>query len=663
MNPKELSNFVLVRTVIDAIYQKDIEELDKILSKNFIANLCDHRCQTFLQWAASYGTPEIVELIYSKLSDNCKHDPMALTLAMLLRRMNICRTLLQHREVISERDITEILQRAHKLTKEEKKEVETLMTAAKEKNRTKPGMSPQTNETKMPREGGNSNIFAFKFDFVPKIALILTTLPTEKIQFQQNNPKIGESQSKSSIVAIRRIAVHLILQLIRILPEKYMLFISDLKFHGRYLCQWLCELISTSLAHDDGLTIEESVVLFNELFNKSPKFYHELSKRCDFITLLERFRSIIEFGTNNANCIISSLLKTSHLRFHGWSFFGLGEDLVIYNEMVICVIGNNSRDKTTYGYIYTSGKGTEIVTFSSPVRTNKCKGMEYRLLCLVDFIRQNNPEREIGKDRRIPEEGTSEGSVKHIRLSPSISNALSPNTTHIWRTKEQTISIGEFNLESFQSENGEFFLRVNTCNKNFLLFSEWPNYTFYCVDECPNQIKIEEGTPINHLSEMDQLDALKNRREVFLSIFSHKPAFSKLIQCIKTAFEESEHLPLYLFSYLHTLRPVLDNNSGPFVNADGTVDAENCILPEKGGIEGSIQFHILRLLSSWLYTRRSSDKYELYDPLFTWNIELNMTDFSELIILAIKNQFSIIQALKNHPPNLLAIWYVKLLAE
>lgn len=106
-----------------------LEELDKILSENFIVNLCDYRHQTFLQWAASYGTPEIVELIYSKLPDNCKHDPMALTLAMLLRRMNICRTLLQHREVISERDITKTLQRAYKLTKGEKEELETLMTA------------------------------------------------------------------------------------------------------------------------------------------------------------------------------------------------------------------------------------------------------------------------------------------------------------------------------------------------------------------------------------------------------------------------------------------------------------------------------------------------------------------------------------------------------
>lgn len=160
----------------------------------------------------------------------------------------------------------------------------------------------------------------------------------------------------------------------------------------------------------------------------------------------------------------------------------------------------------------------------------------------------------------------------------------------------------------------------------------------------------------NKLSEMDQLDALMNRREVFLSIFNHKPAFSKLIQCIKTAFEETEHLPLYLFSYVYTLRSVLANNSGFFINTDGTVDAESCILPEKGGTEGSIPFHILYLLSYWLYTRRSSDKYQLYNPLFTWNIELYMTDSSELIILDIKNQFSISQALKNHRLNLLAIW-------
>lgn len=93
-----------------------------------------------------------------------------------------------------------------------------------------------------------------------------------------------------------------------------MVFISDLKFHGRYLCQWLCELISTSFAHDDELTIEESVTLFNELFKKSPKFYHKLSKRYDFTSLLERFRSIrllelfqhlgiIELCTNDAKCV------------------------------------------------------------------------------------------------------------------------------------------------------------------------------------------------------------------------------------------------------------------------------------------------------------------------------------------------------------------------
>ncbi|VDL62576.1 unnamed protein product [Hymenolepis diminuta] len=754
-----------------------LEELNKILSENFIVDLRDHRYQTFLQWAASYGTPEIVELIYSKLSDNYKHDPMALTLAVLLRRMNICRTLLQHKEVISEGDITKTLQKAYKLTKEEKEELEALMTVARKKDQTQPDVVPQTAETKNPREDGTS-------------------------LFQRYNPKVGDLQSKSMSVKIailcfvicfcRRIAVHLIQQLIRILPGRYTLFISDLKFHGRYLCQWLCELIGTSLAHDDEFTVEESVTLFNELFSKSPKFYQELSKRCNFISHLERFRNIqllelfqhlgiVEFGTNDANCIISDLLKASHLRIHGWSFFGLGQDLVIYNEMTIFVLGNNSRDKITCGYVYTSGKETEIITFSSPVRANKCKGVAYKLLCLVDFVRRNNPEREIGRDRRIPEgkqpqEGrTSGGSAKHIKLSSPNSNASSPNTTQIWRTKEQMISMGEFNLETFQSENGEFFVRVKACDNNFFLFPEWPNYTFYCVDECPYQIKSEEDalvikqflidetnfrvkyrlaslikslphlnvinsskrricrTPktqpklcdiatevfnvlsmendhhslnclknsfeklknlllgncnfitsdevissdivrallqclsishvhnasnkINELSEMDELEALMNRREVFLSIFNHKPAFSKLIQCIKTAFEEIEHLPLYLFSYLHTLRSVLDNNSGPFINTDGTVDAENYILPEKGGMERSIPFHILCLLSSWLYTRRSNDKYKLHDPLFTWNIELSMTDSSELIILDIKNQFSIIQALRNCGPNLITVWY------
>lgn len=73
---------------------------------------------------------------------------------------------------------------------------------AKEKNRTKPGVAPQTAETKNPREGGNSDIYAFKIDFVREIALIFIILPTGKSLFQLNNPNVGESQSKTRLVYI-----------------------------------------------------------------------------------------------------------------------------------------------------------------------------------------------------------------------------------------------------------------------------------------------------------------------------------------------------------------------------------------------------------------------------------------------------------------------------
>nr|CUU99085.1 hypothetical transcript [Hymenolepis microstoma] len=762
-----------MRTAIEAIYQNDMDALTEVLTKYPICNLRDHRGQTLLQWAASYGTSEMVELIYYQLPDSSKHDPMALMLAMLLRRMGICRTLLQHGEVVSQDDVAKIHQRDYKLSEEEKVEVRALLPAAKGESPILNGKAAQT--PAMEKRQAHDKVESKEND--SQVSKSISEGMMIYIFVAEMIPVLITAYNHSNIGTIRRIVVHHIRRLIRVLPKQYSLFISDLKCQGRYLCQWLCELISASFAHDDKSTCEESVIFFDELHYKSPGFYHDLSKQYNLVTSLECFRNlqlfdllqflgIFEIERNDPTWIISTLLNTCHLQFHGWSFFRLGQVLVIYNKVAICVLKSDGVDRISDALVWAFQIEAENATCSSPIRANKYNGLSYKLLCLVEFLQRNNPAREIGNNQEISGRRQPQKEVIPKDAVRSV------DSLHLWRTKEEMISMEPFELDSFQSESDEYFLRVKVSNNDLVLFSESPYDAIYYGSECPNQIKSEEGTPaikqvlinetnyqikyesghlIKSLPHLQLLDSpkegvlrelkhelklsdiaeelsflmlhLKNegcflahlennfkklkilllnafkiitpnevissdivrallqclsisysntksdenynlsemdlmrRREIFFSVFNHKIAFYKLIRCIKTAFEEIEHLPLYLFSYLQSRKPVPEGSLGVYDNDYGRVSAEACVSPQKGGIEGSIQFDILQLLSYFLYTQRFNNNNELHNPLFAWNIELKMIDSSVLIRLNFKHQLSMIQALKKLDPYLLAYWF------
>lgn len=87
----------------------------------------DPRGQTLFQWACSFGTQEMVELLCSKLSHRVQNDPMALHSAMQLGRIDICRTLLQHFTFHGDVECGEFMERAKRLGKLDREEIETMI--------------------------------------------------------------------------------------------------------------------------------------------------------------------------------------------------------------------------------------------------------------------------------------------------------------------------------------------------------------------------------------------------------------------------------------------------------------------------------------------------------------------------------------------------------
>ncbi|VDO14389.1 unnamed protein product [Rodentolepis nana] len=771
---EELHNFGIMRRAIDTIHQNDMDALKVVLTQCPFNDYRDYRGQTILQWAASYGTAEMVEFIYSNLPDDHKYDPEALLLTVLRHRMDNCRTLLQHREVVSDGDVSSILLRSGNLSVAERNEVEVLRRAAQGGSRTPTGEDPQAPamenlQTEVEFDQDDSQVPKTK-----SVSMMVYIFVTEII------PVLITAHNRSSNPTIRRIAIYQVRRLIGLLPVHHLEFINELTFHGRDLCHWLCGLINTSFCHDVGLACEESVLLYNQLLFMDSRFYYDLSKLYNFKTSLEYLRNQQLFGIlqhlglfegerNEANSIISSLQSTYHVQFCDWSVFRLGEVLLIYNDVAICVLKYDGINGISNACVYTTEIGDEIVTCSSPVRRSEINSIAHQLIYLVEFVRKiNNPRLESDVRRHHKETTPANSSNKSSHPLPSTSKAFHPNTIHLCRIRETMVSMEPFEMEFFQAENEEYFLRVKVGNENFFLFSESPSYTIYHVREYPMQIKMEEGTPVvkqfqineriyrvdyesgslteslpftqtlssprwlirqeaevpsklsiianeissllsiknegyeleslkksfcrlkkqllkdpitittnvvitsgivrvllqclsispsttksdvnDELTQMDRLDALMKRREVFLSVFDHEIAFYKLIQCIKAAFEEIEHLPLYLFNHLQSCRAITEDSLG--------IDDKEVthVSYQKVGSEGGIEFDILRLLSHFLYTQRSNSNLELHNPLFTWNADLCMEDSSMPIKLNFRNPFSLNQVQRNRNFNFLLHW-------
>ncbi|CAH8569282.1 unnamed protein product [Dicrocoelium dendriticum] len=86
---------LLHRPVIEAIKRQDLDFLRSVLASGSIdANYTDHLGQTLLNWAASFGTPAIVELLCSH-GGNVHHGVRsALDYAATFGRVEVCRALL-----------------------------------------------------------------------------------------------------------------------------------------------------------------------------------------------------------------------------------------------------------------------------------------------------------------------------------------------------------------------------------------------------------------------------------------------------------------------------------------------------------------------------------------------------------------------------------------
>ncbi|VDO08276.1 unnamed protein product [Rodentolepis nana] len=112
---KELRDFLQVRSAIDAIQNQDMDTLNEMLNKGLDVQQCDSRGQSIFQWICSFGNPEIVKRLCSKMSMSVQNYPMALHSAMQLGRLDICRILFEYFTFHSDAECNEFMERVNHL--------------------------------------------------------------------------------------------------------------------------------------------------------------------------------------------------------------------------------------------------------------------------------------------------------------------------------------------------------------------------------------------------------------------------------------------------------------------------------------------------------------------------------------------------------------------
>ncbi|KAM7538862.1 hypothetical protein Aperf_G00000051664 [Anoplocephala perfoliata] len=754
---QEMNDFLTYRLAVEAIQCHDIDALNQLLAEGLDVERHDHRNQTLLQWAASFGTPEMVEFIYSKLPAAARIDPVALHCAIALGRMDVCRTLLQHDELLGDRyPIAVLINAAKGLKKSDLEEIKRLLTS---KARTLNHEMQNQDVAETPRRPSNNRVAVM---FAAEIIPVLITV-----------------FHRTTVGPIRRIAIHLIKRLIEEMSTKCIEVISALPLRGCTLGHVLCRLVGAAFSHDDGLTVEEAASLISRLLQKLPRLYQELVSRYCLKQALDDFKTIralslfppLRGGKEKLAFEImhSKEFPTGPQLWQGWTIFEMKDLLIIYSEMAVAAFRTTSDDHISCHFF--SADGGIIVKECSDHYDQPYSliDQEYNLRCLVDVIRQIYPKVEICKklqglcvleDHRGQKEMSVEGNPKYL---VTISDSPVSNTR---------IPVGNLLLDCVEVGRGDFHLRVSLrtgCNESSCLFSGSENLAFYFIsppleegyemaalgnrDQVlmnganhyityvsgslkkpldhlhsitaedfshhesrfrPNLGEIAadifrismvegEGSALRHLktnfgklrnlfsktkgsitpfevlssgivpallrclsisawihwnkvddrhTKLDHLDFLLKRREAFLSTFSRTSEYSELIGCIRNTLEQIEYLPLYLLSYLHILNPTMEVEKSV-----SSFDTNHFKICGKGGLEGSIDFNVMKILSSWISAlpgQNEGSENNVNHPLYRWQLSFRQRAFgddlinqeeSDIHFLTIRNQHSTHQAL------------------
>ncbi|VDL34247.1 unnamed protein product [Hymenolepis diminuta] len=474
---KELVDFWEVRCAIDAIQDQDIDALSEMLNSGLDILHLDPRGQTVLQWACSFGTEEMVKLLCSRQSHKVQNDPMALHSAIELGRIHICPILLEHFTFQGSAEVDELMERTKCLEKSEREEIQALI---KDRIKGSDNVTPvQDTLVKYTISDVNTKVLIFASEILSILLLV----------FHQ-----------SAFESFRPCGIYLMRRVIEALTNKSVEFISDLPLNGCPLSHRFCQLISTSIAHDDESIIEPCLLLMHKLLEKAPASYQVLAERYYLHDATNRFRTIqaLKLLEPYPFLILKGPQKISYL-WNKWVISLVNEMLIIHNGDEIVALDMYYADKCLKGYFLSSDVNAEARALESESTSREIRGIKHKLLCLVDYIQRNYSKHQLGENLQVKPKYSTIGIGPGSSKRPSYINPLgtmrkrprievpTTNVSEIFHSltefssDETLTSIGNIELEVVELINGERYLQLRPKGqgaKCALLFSSLPDQGF-----------------------------------------------------------------------------------------------------------------------------------------------------------------------------------------
>lgn len=164
-------------------------------------------------------------------------------------------------------------------------------------------------------------------------------------------------------------------RVVEMLTNKSVAFISDLPLNGCPLSHRFCQLVSTSIAHEDESIIEPCLLLMNELLEKAPEVYQELAERYYLRDAINRFRTIqaLKLLEPYPSLNLKEPQKISHL-WNKWAISLVNEMLIIHSEDEIVALDMNYAGDYLKGYFLSSDVDAEPKIFEGESISSEIKG-------------------------------------------------------------------------------------------------------------------------------------------------------------------------------------------------------------------------------------------------------------------------------------------------
>ncbi|KAM3183897.1 hypothetical protein ACTXT7_009449 [Hymenolepis weldensis] len=602
---KELMEYSQFRSAIDAIQDQDIDALKEMLNKGLDVQQRDPRGQTLFQWACSFGTQEMVELLCSKLLHRVQYDPMALHCAIQLGRIDICRTLLQHFTFRSHVECSEFMERAKSLEKIDREEIETMIKvstciAHEDESILEPSLLLM-NELLEKAPGGYQELVKryYLHDATNRFRTIqaLKLLEPYPALTLKKPQKISQLWNKWVISSVNEMLI---------IHSENEIVALDTHYAGKCLKGYFL----TSDVYAEVKTLEgksppsEIKGLKYKLLCLVDCIQRSYSKcqLCENLQVQLKY-SPIDIGAGPSKRP-SSINLPGNMRkrprteapatnvtesFHSQSEISSDETLTSIGNVELEVIELKSGEQ--YLQVRPKEQGAECALLFSPLPdqgfiyitptgdTNvpPCKGEDELEIVIDKVTYQKSYQSECSETPR-----------------PKLCSIRTENKANHFKDVLEEIVDG-IKVKSMEENEDNILLRLR---KSF------------------------EKLRSNEQTMPGNLNFLFKRRQVFLDTLGEKGIFTRLVRILISAFEQIEYLPVNLLFYLHHLQEP-SRYLKSLACTEDYHDLKN-LKVRKGELEGSVDYHVLRIMGAWI---RANSEWifngpgkRVTDPLFIWRL-------------------------------------------